>query len=113
MRLWSTTLERERKIVLCLPVLAEQVEEVLHVGGQGGFEFDALARRRVGEFQGLRVQGDPVDHGLFDGRFGVGQLPGVDELAAVHVVGHDRVLDVGQVDADLVRPAGVRRELQE
>ena len=49
-----------------------------------------------------------VDDRLFNGRLGVGELPRIDELAAVHVVGDDRVLDVRQVHADLVRPAGLR-----
>lgn len=62
----------DEAVALLLAILAEHVEEVLHVGGEGGFEFDARAGGGVGEFEGAGVQGDPADHGLLDGRLGVG-----------------------------------------
>ena len=94
-------------------MLSEHVERVLHVGGQVGFEFDDFAGGGVGEFEAVCVEGDSADDGLFDGGFGVLQLPGIDELSAVHVVGDDGVFDVGHVYADLVGPAGLWEEHNE
>ena len=47
---------------------------------------------------------------IYDGVLGLGgfifQLPGIDELAAIHIVGDDGVLDKGKVHSYLVGSAG-------
>ena len=41
-RQWTRPWVMPFGLELLLAVLAEQVEEVLHVGGEGGFEFDSF-----------------------------------------------------------------------
>jgi hypothetical protein len=93
--------------------LAEEVKQVVHIIGQGGFEFHDLAGCGVFEFDGRCVQGAAGDDRLFDGGGGVFELPGIYELAAVHIVADDGVLDVRKVDANLMGAAGFREAFDE
>ena len=82
----------------------------MHIVGQRGLEMDDLARCRVREGDCRGVECAAVNDGVFRGGFGIFQLPGIDGFAAIHIVGDDRVLDIGQVHANLVGPACFREE---
>ena len=66
----------------------------MHILRQGCFEFHHLVFCRVREFQAKSVQSDPAYDRFGHGGFSIGQLPPIDELAAVHIIGDDGVLYV-------------------
>jgi len=66
----------------------------LHILGEWGFEFYGFFSYRVLEFYCGCVEGDTVDDWFLGFGLGVGQLPGIDEFSAVHIVGDDGMLDV-------------------
>jgi hypothetical protein len=81
-----------------------------HVVGEWGVEVDRLAGDRVFEVQRVSVEGLTIEE---DGRgFGVIEAEKVAESerasARIRLIGEDRMADVGQVDADLVGPTGLR-----
>lgn len=67
----TSNLEKGQYGSLC-PVFSECVEQVLHVFGQGGFEFHGFFGRGVLEFKGKGVECDPADNGLLDGGLAIG-----------------------------------------
>ena len=48
------------------------------------------------------MQAASANDRVLGGGLGILEVPGVNQLATVHVIGHDGVLDVGQVDTNLV-----------
>src|SRR4051794_5315391 len=77
--------------------VAEVDDQGVQVGGERGLDGDGLIRERMTEAQGLGVQRLAVEPGL-----GAGLRAG-----AVNGIADDRVPKLGEVDADLVRPAGL------
>jgi len=72
-------------------MFSEHIKEVLHVFGEGGLEFYYFLGFWVSEFEHVGVQGNPAYDRLLHGRFGIGQLPGINGSAAVHIIGDDGV----------------------
>jgi len=70
---------------------SQQIEQVLHILRQRSLEFHHFVGFWVPEFEHMGVQGGPVYNGLLDGGFGIGQLPGINNAAAVHIIGDDGV----------------------
>jgi hypothetical protein len=85
----------QEKAQSSFPVFSERIEEGLHILWQGGLEGHYLAGCGVFEFETVGVQGDTVYDRLFDGRFGIGQLPGIDKFPTVRLVGDNGVLYIG------------------
>ena len=68
---------RSIKLTSSFSVFSEHIEEVLHIFGQGGFEFYRFPGRRVFEFERMGVQGNAAYDRLLHGRLDIGQLPGI------------------------------------
>jgi hypothetical protein len=66
----------------------------------------------VGKSNRRGVKGAAGDNGSFDGELCIFQLPEVNGFAAIHIIGDDGVLDMGEVDANLVGPARFWGEFQ-
>ena len=82
------------KLISDFSMFSEHIEQVLHIFGQGGLEFYHFIGGWVLEFKAKRVQCESVyNRGLY-GRLGVGQLPLIDELAAVHIIAYNRMPNV-------------------
>ena len=78
-------------------MVAEVDDQPAEVGGQGGLDVDVLAGQGMDEAERLGVERLAVEVGL-GARLVAGAVDGVAD---------DRMADLGQVDADLVGPAGL------
>ena len=91
---WRT--QRASNPLFAVPV-PQVVDQPREVGGQGGLDVDVLAGQGVDEAERLGVQRLAREPGL-----GARLLAG-----AVDGVADDRMADLGQMNADLVGPAGL------
>ena len=72
-------------------MLSEGIEKSVHICGQRSLESHHLLCCRVFEFDAEGVERNAAKKRLGHDGLGVGQLPEINQLAAVHVVGDDRV----------------------
>ena len=73
-------------------VFSQHVEQVLHIFGQRGLEFDYFFSCWVSEFECMSVKRRSGYNRFLGSRFNILQLPGVDEFASVHIICDDGVL---------------------
>jgi hypothetical protein len=93
-------------------IFPQHLKQVLHIFWQRGLEFYYSFSRWVLEFERPGVKGNPVYNRLLHRRFAISQLPGVNKFAAVHIIGHNRMLYVRKVYPYLMCSAGLRGHLQ-
>src|SRR6266850_1562245 len=98
--------------------LAERLEHVQgsrDVRGHGGYESKAQAGHRMGELQRRGMQGlarQLVEQGPCEATLRIARAQQLFGPTAVHRVPDHGQLEVGEVDADLVRASGVELELE-
>ena len=93
-------------------IFSQHLKCVLHIFGQRGFEFYHFFSRWVVEFECPGVQGNSVYNWFLHCWFAICQLPGIDKFAAVHIIGHNRMLYVRKVYPYLMCSAGFGGHLQ-
>ena len=92
------------------PVLPQLLQHARHVGRQRGLDLHRRAAGRMEETEPPRVQGLAIQQHQFVRRIAADLAPRDLRPAAVLAIAQHRAADVAQMDADLVRAAGLRKD---